>query len=71
VWVWIGLELRGPPVSTGEVANALNERAFAHLMFRGFDAAATEERIGAGQNPSLLRALFPEQDFVIWRADAF
>jgi predicted N-acetyltransferase YhbS len=54
----------------GEPSEALDEGRFAHLLFRGFDGAA-DERIGANRDPSLLRVLFPEQDFVIWRADAF
>jgi hypothetical protein len=49
----------------GDPANALDERVFAHLLFRGFDEDA-EARIGVGQDLSLLRTLFPEQDFVIW-----
>ncbi len=49
---------------------SLDERAFAHLLFRGFDAAAVE-RVGNVRDPPLLRVLFPEQDFVVWRADAF
>jgi len=54
----------------GDVAPLLDERAFAHLLFRGFDGAASG-LIGAQPNSSLLRVLFPEQDFVIWRTDAF
>jgi hypothetical protein len=53
-----------------EPANALDERAFAHLLFRGFDEDA-EGRLGVGQDLSLLRTLFPEQDFVVWQSDAF
>ncbi len=49
---------------------SVDERAFAHLLFRGFDAAA-DERVGTVRDPSLLRVLFPEQDFVVWRADVF
>ena len=56
--------------SADEGAYALDEGSFAHLLFRGFDAAA-EEKLGGGYDVSLLRALFPEQDFVVWRADAF
>jgi predicted GNAT family N-acyltransferase len=52
-----------------KAAISLNEGAFAHLLFRGFDAAA--QRIGADQDLTFLRVLFPEQDFVVWRADAF
>jgi predicted N-acetyltransferase YhbS len=55
---------------TGEPAHTLDERAFAHLLFRGFDENA-EEHLGAGQDLSLLRTLFPAQDFVVWRSDAF
>jgi hypothetical protein len=54
----------------GDPANALDERAFAHLLFRGFDEDA-EARLGVGQDLSLLRTLFPEQDFVVWGSDAF
>jgi predicted N-acetyltransferase YhbS len=56
--------------ANSEPANVLDERAFAHLVFRGF-AEDTEERLDAGQDLSLLRELFPEQDFVVWRSDAF
>jgi hypothetical protein len=52
------------------VAPLLDERAFVHLLFRGFDGSASDF-IGAQPNSSLLQVLFPEQDFVIWRADAF
>jgi GNAT superfamily N-acetyltransferase len=55
---------------TEGVAISVDERAFAHLLFRGFDAAA-DERVGTVRRPSLLRVLFPEQDFVVWRADVF
>ncbi|MDP9440562.1 MAG: GNAT family N-acetyltransferase [Actinomycetota bacterium] len=55
---------------TEGVRTSLGERAFAHLLLRGFDAAAGE-RVGTVRDPSLLAALFPEQDFVVWRADAF
>jgi predicted N-acetyltransferase YhbS len=54
----------------GDPTNALDERAFAHLLFRGFDEDA-EARLGVGQDLSLLRTLFPEQDFVVWGSDAF
>jgi hypothetical protein len=65
-----GEEGRLDPSGGGEPADALDEGTFAHLLFRGFDGGV-DERIGAGQDYSLLRALFPEQDFVIWQADAF
>jgi hypothetical protein len=42
----------------------------SHLLFRGFDGAAGK-RFDARPDSSLLRRLFPEQDFVVWRADAF
>ena len=58
------------PLRAGGAAHALDERAFAHLLFRGYDAAA-DERLGARPDSALLRGLFPEQDFVLWRADAF
>jgi len=54
---------------TEGVAISVEEPAFAHLLFRGFDAAA--ERVGTVPNPSLLQVLFPEQDFVVWWADVF
>ncbi len=69
----VGVSSSGIRVGTqtgGDAAPLLDERAFAHLLFRGFDGAAGD-LIGAQPNPSLLRVLFPEQDFVIWRADAF
>jgi hypothetical protein len=53
-----------------KAAISLNEGAFAHLLFRGFDDAA-DQRIGADQDLTFLRVLFPKQDFVVWRADAF
>jgi len=55
---------------TSGPANARSSSAFAHLLFRGFDEDA-EARLGVGQDLSLLRKLFPEQDFVVWRSDAF
>ena len=55
---------------TEGAAISVGERAFAHLLFRGFDAAAGE-RVAAVRDPSLLRVLFPAQDFVVWRADVF
>jgi predicted GNAT family N-acyltransferase len=51
-------------------ANALGEGDLAHLLFRGFDDVG-KERLGAREDASLLRTLFPTQDFVVWRADAF
>jgi hypothetical protein len=57
-------ETKGPTIS-------VDERAFAHLLFRGFDAGAADQRVGTVRGPSLLRVLFPEQDFVVWRADVF
>lgn len=54
----------------GDETPLLDERAFAHLLFRGFDNAASD-LIGAQPSASLLRVLFPKQDFVIWRAEAF
>ena len=52
-----------------DVAPLVDERTLTHLLFRGFDSSA-RDFIGA-QNSSLLRVLLPEQDFVIWGADAF
>ena len=63
-------EVRLGPSGSGEPVDALGEGGLAHLLFRGFDGAAGE-RFGARPDASLLRTLFPEQDFVVWRADAF
>ena len=52
-----------------EVVVLLNEDQFAHLLFHGFDERANHI-IGEQFDRSFLRALFPEQDFVIWAADA-
>ena len=60
-------EVRLDTSGVGEPADALDESEFAHLLFRGFDDAASK-RFDARP---LLRTLFPEQDFVIWQADAF
>lgn len=57
------------PGTTG-MGSSLNEREFAHLLLRGFDESA-ENMLGKRQDASFLRVLFPEQDFVIWQADAF
>jgi hypothetical protein len=57
-------------LGAGELANALGEEELAHLLFRGFDGAAGK-RFDARPDSSLLRTLFPKQDFVVWRADAF
>ncbi len=51
-------------------APALDERALAHLLFHGFDGTASAH-LGPRADETLLRALFPPQDFVIWQADAF
>jgi predicted acetyltransferase len=48
----------------------LDEGELAHLLFHGFDAAAAD-LLGDRPNAACLRTLFPEQDFVIWPADAF
>jgi len=53
-----------------EAVPLLNERKFAHLLFHGFDERAYHI-IGERLDRSFLWALFPEQDFVIWPADAF
>jgi hypothetical protein len=45
----------------------LSENDLGHLLFHGFDA----ERFAGRSDAAMLRALFPAQDFVIWRADAF
>ncbi len=60
----------GIRISKGADEGALDEREFAHLLLRGFDDAASEW-LGARPDSSLLRVLFPAQDFVVWRADAF
>ncbi len=51
-------------------AGAMGEGEFAHLLFRGFDETAAVH-LGARPDSELLRVLFPEQDFVVWRTDAF
>ncbi|MDQ4106977.1 MAG: hypothetical protein M3157_07390, partial [Actinomycetota bacterium] len=56
--------------SRASQACALGEGEFAHLLFRGFDETAAG-RLGDRPDSDLLRVLFPEQDFVVWRADAF
>jgi hypothetical protein len=48
----------------------VDERGFGRLLFRGFDASAAE-RLDDVRDAALLRALSPQQDFVVWRADAF
>jgi hypothetical protein len=49
---------------TEGVAISVDEQAFAYLLFRGFDTAA-DERVATVRDPSLLRVLFPAQDFVV------
>jgi hypothetical protein len=49
---------------TEGVAISVEEQAFAYLLFRGFDTAA-DERVATVRDPSLLRVLFPAQDFVV------
>ena len=53
-----------------QAVDALGEEDLAHLLFRGLDDVG-KERLGAREDASLLRTLFPAQDFVVWRADAF
>ena len=68
-----GRELQMDVLRAAEVREAvvlLNEDQFAHLLFHGFDERA-DHIIGEQFDRSFLRALFPEQDFVIWAADAF
>ena len=55
---------------TAEATPSLDEGAFAHLLFHGFDERAGNV-IGDASDAPCLRVLFPEQDFVIWPADAF
>ena len=57
-----------PAAVTPEATSSLDEGAFAHLLFHGCDERAG--RIDVVGIPCL-RVLFPEQDFVIWSADAF
>jgi len=57
-----------PAAQTPEATPSLDEGAFAHLLFHGCDERAG--RIDVVGIPCL-RVLFPEQDFVIWPADAF
>ena len=69
--VWVSdEEVQLDTSGVGETADALDEGEFAHVLFCGFDAAAGK-RFGARSDSPLLRTLFPEQDFVIWRSDAF
>ena len=69
--VWVSdEEVQLDTSEVGEPADALDESEFARLLFRGFDEAAGK-RFGARSDSPLLRTLFPEQDFVIWRSDAF
>jgi hypothetical protein len=69
--VWVSdEEVRLDTSGVGEPADTLDEGEFAHLLFRGFDEA-TGKRFGARSDSPLLQTLFPEQDFVIWRSDAF
>ncbi len=58
------------PLSAEATPLALDEAAFGHLLFRGFDATAGT-RLAERPDAALLRALFPPQDFVIWPSDAF
>jgi hypothetical protein len=55
---------------TEGAAISVDERGFGRLLFRGFDASAAE-RLDDVRDAALLRTLFPQQDFVVWRADAF
>jgi hypothetical protein len=55
---------------TEGAAISVDERGFGRLLFRGFDAGAAE-RLDDVRDAALLRTLFPQQDFVVWRADAF
>lgn len=58
-----------PAAETAKALSSLDEGTFAHLLFHGFDERAGS-MIDDATTPCL-RALFPEQDFVIWQADAF
>lgn len=58
------------PTATLETRPSLNEGAFAHLLFHGCDERAGST-MGNVVNIPCLQVLFPEQDFVIWQADAF
>lgn len=59
-----------PAAAAPETTPSLDEGAFAHLLFHGCDERAGST-IGDVVNMPYLRVLFPEQDFVIWQADAF
>lgn len=59
-----------PAAVTPEATSSLDEGTFAHLLFHGFDRRAGNI-IGDSPDVPCLRVLFPEQDFVIWPADAF
>jgi N-acetylglutamate synthase-like GNAT family acetyltransferase len=65
-----GGKLRVDSPAPDEPLPELSEPALAHLLLRGFDRAA-EPLVGDRVAHTLIRALFPEQDFVIWPADAF
>jgi predicted acetyltransferase len=64
----INIQVEAPGVA--EKVPSLDEREFAHLLFHGFDERANS-LIRNQLDLSFLRVLFPEQDFVIWQADAF
>jgi ribosomal protein S18 acetylase RimI-like enzyme len=53
-----------------ETVPSLDERESAHLLFHGFDERANN-LLKKELDSSFLQILFPEQDFVIWQADAF
>ncbi|HZU07347.1 MAG TPA: GNAT family N-acetyltransferase [Chloroflexota bacterium] len=58
------------PLPVEAMPLALDETTFGHLLFRGFDAAASA-RLAVRPDAALLQVLFPPQDFVIWPSDAF
>jgi predicted acetyltransferase len=57
-------------LSDAAEVSLLDERELAHLLFHGFDERAYHV-LGKRRDSPFLQVLFPEQDFVIWQADAF
>jgi hypothetical protein len=67
--VWCVAYLYYPTVGETNLMDYGNEGR-ERSGFRGLGAAG-DERFDARSESSLLRVLFPEQDFVIWRSAAF
>ena len=56
--------------TAGDAAIVLTEEEFGQLLLHGYDTTAGE-LLGGRLDHARLHAMFPEQDFVIWQADAF